>query len=133
MLEWPQLFLLLFLLGVAFRLLVLWKAPAGDDLCVVYVTTPSVDVAREIARSLVEQRLVACCNILGTVNSIYEWQGNVEDSQEQLMMCKSRRSKFEAIAKQIAKMHPYDVPEIIATPISASSGPYGDWVRVQTA
>lgn len=85
--------------------------------------------ARRIARALVERRLAACANILQSpVESIYRWKGNVESAKEYLIVAKTSRLRFEALRKQVQRLHSYDVPEIIALPIAAGSRDYLNWI-----
>jgi periplasmic divalent cation tolerance protein len=99
------------------------------DKVVVLVTCGSAKEARRIARSLVEQRLAACVNILGVpVRSIYRWKGRVESARESLLIIKSSRKRFAALQGAIRKLHCYDVPEIIALPIERGSCDYLAWL-----
>jgi periplasmic divalent cation tolerance protein len=96
---------------------------------VVLVTCESIKEAQQIGRALVEQKLVACANILhAPVHSTYRWKGKVDVAKEVLLILKSSRSSFGAIDRAIRKMHSYDVPEIIALPIVAGSRSYLDWI-----
>ncbi|MBW1979631.1 MAG: divalent-cation tolerance protein CutA [Deltaproteobacteria bacterium] len=99
---------------------------------VVFVTTPAQQ-APGIARTLVEERLVACVNITPEIRSIYWWQGEIEDDSEVLCMMKTRQELFAALQRRIKAIHPYEVPEIIALPIVAGSQPYLDWIDQNTA
>ena len=100
-----------------------------NQFCVVYVTVDKMDVAKNIARELVEKKLAACCSILPNVNSIYYWDGKVQDDTEILMMIKSHFEKFDLIEEEITKIHPYEVPEIIVVPISKGSEKYLNWLK----
>ena len=104
----------------------------GQDTClVIYVTAP-VDQARELARTVVEQGLAACVNILPAVRSIYRWQVEICEDEEALMIIKTRERTFEALRRAIVEAHRYDVPEVIAVPVVAGHAPYLDWVRKNT-
>jgi periplasmic divalent cation tolerance protein len=82
-----------------------------------------------MARSLVEQRLAACVNILEVpVYSIYRWKGKIETAKETLLIIKSSRKRFGALQNAIKKLHSYDVPEIIALPIERGSRDYLAWL-----
>ena len=99
------------------------------DKIVVLVTCGSAKEARRIARSLVEQRLAACVNILEVpVRSIYRWKGKVESEKETLLIVKSSRKRFPALQNAIERLHSYDVPEIIALPIESGSRDYLAWL-----
>lgn len=95
----------------------------------VYCTAPDSSVAQAIARSLVEQRVAACVNILPEVRSIYSWQGKIHDDAEVLLLIKTDRNYFQALSDIITRMHPYEVPEIIGVPLEAGYQPYLEWME----
>lgn len=95
-------------------------------------TAPSADVGAQLARGLVEAELAACVNIVPEVRSIYRWQGETHDDAEQLLVIKTRASRFEQLAQWIRSHHPYSEPEIIALPITAGSPSYLAWVAAMT-
>ena len=99
---------------------------------VVYVTAPNEDEAAGIARSLVELKLAACVNIIKDIRSIYRWQGTLQDDSEVLMIIKTREELFDPLTVKVRKLHSYDVPEIIALPISLGSEDYIKWIREST-
>jgi periplasmic divalent cation tolerance protein len=98
----------------------------------VWTTVPDDDVARRLARELVEARLVACVNILPAIRSIYRWQGKIDDTAEVLMVMKTAASRVPALITEVERRHPYDVPEVVAMEISTGSTPYLDWVVRET-
>ena len=87
--------------------------------------------ARRIATALVEQRLAACVQIEGSLESIYPWQGQIEQSQEWRCSAKTRDTLFATVAQTISKLHPYECPEILATPILAGSETYLAWLDAE--
>jgi periplasmic divalent cation tolerance protein len=99
---------------------------------VILVTTSSIDEARKIGQILVEERLVACCNIVQSVESIFKWQGKLHIEREVLMICKTREDLFSMVEKRVKELHSYEVPEIIALPITQGSKSYLDWVAKET-
>jgi len=99
---------------------------------VVLITTPSVKEARAIGRRLVEERLVACANILPRIESIFSWQGKICKEAESLMILKTRSARFKRLVKRIKGLHSYSVPEIIAMPIVYGSKDYLDWIQKTT-
>lgn len=103
------------------------------EAIVVYITAPNEDDAAKIARSLVEERFVACVNIVRGVRSIYAWQGTIEDDAEVLMICKTRKELFDALQARVKTLHSYTVPEIIAIPVIAGSADYLGWIHDVTA
>ena len=101
------------------------------DYIVVYVTAPE-DEAVDLAKTLVEERLVACVNLVPGLRSIYWWQGKVEDEPEVLCIMKTRSNLFESLRDRVRELHSYEVEEIIALPILAGNLPYLDWITENT-
>jgi len=99
---------------------------------VVFITAPNEKEAAAISRTLVEERLAACANIIPTVRSIYRWQGSVEDEQEVLMIVKTKKSLFERLKQRVKELHSYEVPEIIGLPLAEGSKEYLDWIGQET-
>lgn len=99
---------------------------------VIFVTTSSIDEARKIGQTLVKEGHVACCNIVQAVESIFKWQGNLQIEREVLMICKTREDLFDTVEKRVKQLHSYEVPEIIAVPITQGSKSYLDWVAKET-
>ena len=101
------------------------------DYIVVYVTAPEEE-AVDLAKTLVEERLVACVNLVPGLRSIYWWQGKVEDEPEVLCIMKTRSNLFESLRDRVRQLHSYEVEEIIALPILAGNLPYLDWIKENT-
>jgi len=108
-------------------------AADASDVRVAFATAPDGDVAARIARALVDERLVACANVVANVRSIYRWQGNVEDATEVMLVLKTRADRVEALAARLAALHPYDVPELVVLAVEGGLAPYLDWVRAESA
>ena len=108
--------------------------PSAAAVAVVYCTAPNHEVARSLARHLVEepQQLAACVNLLPGVTSIYSWKGKVEEDSEVLMILKTRKELVGALTEEIKKKHPYEVPEVLALPAIGGSESYLRWVVEQT-
>ena len=100
---------------------------------VVLTTLASVDEARGLVRRLVKDRLVACGTILDGGISIYRWEGDVAEASEAVVLMKTRRDRWAALAATVDELHPYDVPELLALPVEAGLGPYLAWVTAETA
>uniref|UniRef100_A0A915ATP5 Uncharacterized protein n=2 Tax=Parascaris univalens TaxID=6257 RepID=A0A915ATP5_PARUN len=98
---------------------------------VVYVTVPNITVAKQIAREVVSGKLAACVNIIPSVTSVYEWEGKLEEESELLLIMKTRSSAIEGLRKKVLELHPYEVPEFIAAPITSGSDAYLKWVDEQ--
>lgn len=101
----------------------------ADRVAVVLVTGPTPESLESIARTLIEERLIACANILPTVRSIYRWEGAVEETPEALAIFKTTGGRVDALERRIAELHPYDVPEILAVDVAGGSEAYLAWVR----
>lgn len=96
---------------------------------VVLVTCANAAEAGRIARGLVEQRLAACVNVLeAPVRSVYRWKGKVEKASEHLLLIKTSRKRLGALRREVERRHSYEVPEVIAVPIAASSPAYLRWL-----
>jgi periplasmic divalent cation tolerance protein len=102
-----------------------------QDFIVVYVTAGSADEADRLARSLVDERLAACVNRIKSVQSVYRWQGKVEQSEEELLIIKTSRDRFAALEKRVRELHSYSVPEVIALPVIEGSSNYLKWLKEQ--
>ena len=101
---------------------------------IVFSTCPNRDEARKIASAIVEERLAACVQLLGPIESVYRWQGSVEQSEEILLLFKTTESQFPALEKRVTELHSYDTPEILAVPAVSAAEKYLVWLRemVQT-
>lgn len=97
--------------------------------CVVLVTVSSREEAEKIVRSLLEEKLIACANIIGPVFSIFWWQGRIDNAQENLILMKTKERLFSRLAEIVKTLHSYQVPEIIAIPIVKGYKPYMDWLE----
>ena len=96
---------------------------------VVMVTAKNTEEARAIADGLLNERLVACANIVDRVQSRFWWQGCVDDAQETLLLLKTKSDLFEQVITKVKSLHSYDTPEIIALPIYAGSDDYLNWIN----
>ncbi len=91
-------------------------------------TTDTLDLAQQIAAALVEEHEAACVNIIPGIRSIYRWEGKVCNETECLLLIKSSQEKFETVRARIRQLHSYQVPEIIAVPITAGDPSYLAWL-----
>jgi len=92
------------------------------------VTTASKQEAEKIAQRLLNERLIACANIIGPVSSLFHWCEKIEKAEEYLIFMKSRKDLFEKLAETVKALHSYEVPEIIVLPIVEGSKAYLDWM-----
>lgn len=99
---------------------------------VVYCTVPSKKTGREIASKLLSDHLAACCNIIPGLTSIFEWQDKIEEDEELLLLIKTTEDKYPQLERRIAELHPYEVPEIIATEIHRGLDSYIHWLKKTT-
>lgn len=99
------------------------------DAIVIFVTAGSEAEAETIARALVEERLVACVNILSPIRSLYRWEGAVADDREWLLLIKTQTDCFSAVEARVKELHSYQVPEVIALPIVAGADGYLRWLQ----
>jgi periplasmic divalent cation tolerance protein len=102
-----------------------------SEYIVVMVTVPEWE-APGLARTLVEERLVACVNLVPGLRSIYWWKDKIQDEPEVLCIMKTRSARFEVLRKRVRELHSYEVPEIIALPILAGHEPYLEWITEST-
>jgi len=96
-------------------------------------TVPSIDEARYIARDLVQKKLVACVNIVPDLTSVYEWDGELHEDSELLLVIKTRTDLLDSLIERIVEIHTYDVPEVICLPIIKGHNKYLDWIDSVTA
>jgi periplasmic divalent cation tolerance protein len=98
----------------------------------VHTTLPDEDTARALARSLVEAGLAGCVSIGAPVESLYHWQGALENVREIPLTAKTRADRFDAVAAAIRAQHPYELPEILAVPITDGTADYLAWLDAGT-
>lgn len=98
------------------------------EYVVVLTTVDGGNIAKELARDLVEKRLAACVQII-PIKSVYRWKRHVEEDTEYLCMIKTKKTLYEKVAGEIKKKHPYQVPEIIALPVVSGSREYLEWIN----
>lgn len=104
------------------------SAGADGTARVVLMAAPDAETARQIVRTLVEERIAACGTILPAVTSVYRWRGEVEDAAEALVVFKTTAAGADRLVRRIPELHPYEVPEVLVLPVAAGHRPYLDWV-----
>ena len=102
------------------------------DIVSVYALFGSAEEARTICRSAVEEGLAACANILAPCQSLYRWQGRIEEASEVPAVLKTRADLSERLIARIDALHSYEVPAAVAWRIDASIPAYIDWVKAET-
>ena len=103
------------------------------DYIQIVTTTPDKETAQRIARLLVERRLAACVQVSGPIESTYWWQGRVETAAEWQLLAKSRLDLFPALEAAVREVHPYTVPELLATRVEAGCADYLQWIACELA
>ncbi len=103
-----------------------------DSVLLTLCTCPDESVAFSLAETLVEEGLAACVNLLPGVRSLYYWQGKLQHDTEVILLIKSAASGFPDLAARLSELHPYDLPEIMAFPISHGLTDYLNWVTTCT-
>ncbi len=94
-----------------------------------FVTCPSLSLARKIARAVVQKRLAACVNVVRSpVESFYSWKGKLESAREHLLIIKTTVNHLTSLEREVKRLHTYDVPEFIALPITEGSAKYLSWL-----
>ncbi|GIX50165.1 MAG: divalent-cation tolerance protein CutA [Limisphaera sp.] len=101
------------------------------NVVIVLMTAPDMETARRLARGALEARLVACVNLVPGVESHYWWEGRVEQAGEVLMIAKTLRSQLGLLETWIRREHPYNVPELLVTPVHAGLDAYLNWLAAE--
>ena len=97
----------------------------------VFMTAPGVGVAEEVVRALLDERLVACGNIVPGAVSVYRWKGEVHVDKEAVVTLKTTAAALPALLERAAELHPYDVPELIVHDVTTGTAAYLEWVRTE--
>lgn len=104
-----------------------------SDKLLVLTTYPDHEGALALAKTLVDERLAACVNIQAQMTSVYRWEGEQTSGTEHLLLIKTRDERYAALEQRLRELHPYELPEIIATPITKGLAGYLDWIDENTA
>lgn len=99
-----------------------------SETVIVLVTCPTAESAKKIANSLVQEKLAACVNIIPQVNSIYFWEGKIQDDSELLLLIKTTEDSIAALEKELFKIHPYTTPEFIVLKTQYVAAKYQSWL-----
>ena len=102
------------------------------DTLLALTNLPDHAAAERLARALVERRLAACVNVLAPCRSVYHWQGRIETADEVTLLIKTTGTQYASLQQAILDLHPYELPEIIAVPVSHGLTAYLDWITAQT-
>lgn len=104
----------------------------GEALRFCYVTCRSAEEARGIARAVVAERLAACANLLGGIESLYWWRGALEESREVALILKTSAALVPALTRRVKALHSYEVPCVVALPILGGNADYLAWLAAET-
>jgi periplasmic divalent cation tolerance protein len=103
-----------------------------EQILIVMTNLPNAQAAEAIASTLVKSRLAACVNLLPAVQSVYRWQGKVERATEVTLLIKTTQRHYAALEAAIRAAHPYELPEVIALPVTTGLPSYLQWVITET-
>ncbi len=106
---------------------------SSEKFCWVYMTAGSVEEAKSIGQILVGQNLAACVNLLENMTSIYKWEEKLEESQEVIMIAKTRKTLMPKLIETVNSLHSYDCPCILELPIQGGDPDFLSWIKSQTA
>ena len=106
---------------------------SSEKLCWVYMTAGSFKEAKRIGQILVSQNLAACVNLLENMTSIYNWEDKIEESQEVIMIAKTRKTLMPKLIEKVNSLHSYDCPCILELPIQGGNPDFLSWIKSQTA
>ena len=99
-----------------------------EEAIIAIITTPTKNEANKIVNNLLKNRLIACGNIIGPIYSHYWWKDKIEQSEEFLILAKSKQSMYKRLEERVLKLHSYKIPEILVLPIVGGSRAYLDWI-----
>ena len=105
---------------------------SSEKFCWVYMTSGSIEEAKNISQKLVEQDLVACVNLLENMTSIYKWEEKLEESQEVIMIAKTRKTLMPKLIETVNSLHSYDCPCILELPVQEANSDFLSWIERQT-
>jgi periplasmic divalent cation tolerance protein len=95
---------------------------------IIYCTCPDIGTADRISSQIIRQHMAACVSQVKEVTSLYEWNGKIEKQNEVLLIIKTTLERFNAIQKLVLEEHPYELPELIAVPVTTGLPDYLDWI-----
>lgn len=104
----------------------------APDVLLVLTNLPDRETAMALADTLITEKLAACVNVLGACTSVYRWQGEIERADEVPLLIKTTAARYAALEAAIRRVHPYELPEIIAVPVAHGLPGYLEWVAAET-
>jgi periplasmic divalent cation tolerance protein len=106
---------------------------AAGEFVVALTTLGNPEQASRFVRRLVDERLIACGTIVPRATSIYRWRGQVTEEEEVVVLLKTAKTRWAALEAAVKAHHPYEVPELLALPVTAGLAGYLDWIQSETA
>ena len=103
----------------------------SEEILLVFTNLPERESAERVAQALIASRAAACVNILAACTSVYRWQGRLEHASEVPLLIKTTRAAYPGLEAALRELHPYELPEIIALPVSVGLPEYLNWVAQQ--
>ena len=104
-----------------------------SEIIIVFVTVPGLREGSRISKAILTSRLAACVNVIPGVQSMYQWKGKIVREKEAMLVMKTTRIRYRKLEQKIKKLHPYEVPEVIAIPLICGSSQYIEWVTGEVA
>ena len=102
------------------------------EFCLVYITIDKLETAETLVKTLIDERIIACANIIEPVRSIYRWQGEICVEKELIIISKCQKSVYQALEQRVKELHPYDCPCIVSLPVEAGLPDYFKWLTSET-
>ena len=99
------------------------------EISFIYITTENNNEAKKIGMALIESKLVACVNIIDNMESLYMWEGKMQNSRESVLIAKTTQDKVDKVVEKVRTLHSYECPCIISLPISGGHSPFIDWIK----
>jgi periplasmic divalent cation tolerance protein len=101
------------------------------EINLIYITVGSVAEARKIGRTLVEERLAACVNMIDGMQSLYWWEGKVQEDREVILLAKTTEERVQPLIQRVKALHSYECPCIVSLPISEGNPAFIDWIKAE--
>ena len=102
------------------------------DFCFIYITCPNKEDAIKIGHQLVEEKLIACANVLPDMTSVFSWKGEIEESLESVLILKTKVSLYQQVEARVKELHEFECPCIISLPIQKGYAAYLEWIDQST-
>jgi periplasmic divalent cation tolerance protein len=102
------------------------------EITFIYITAGSLDEAKAIGKALVSDRLAACVNIIDNMNSMYWWEGEIQDDREVVIIAKTKAERVSDVVEKVRSIHSYDCPCIVSLPVLGGNKDFLDWVAAET-